>query len=236
MDTSCKVNEIKEENLEECSRELEFSAFYRWHHWVRVLSIVVLTVTGFYIAAPFVTPISSPEPTNFMQAYFRSWHEIFGFIMISMFIGKTYYFLFVKSNRMEIRSCKDICNLRNWVDQIGYYLLITKHPKLSGAYNVVQFLAYVAFYIMITGLIITGLVLYVHVYHQGLGGILYEPMRIIEVAMGGLANVREVHHLLMWGVIFFIVAHVYMAVFNAVYGKEGTLDSIFSGYKWHRKH
>ena len=122
------------------------------------------------------------------------------------------------------------------MQQIGYYLLVSKHPKLSGVYNPLQFIAYVAFYIMMFILIITGLVLYVHVYHNGLGGLMYDPMRSLEVMMGGLANVREIHHIAMWGVIIFVLAHVYMAVFNAVFGKEGAMDAIFSGMKWHKKH
>ncbi len=216
--------------------ELEFTPFYRWHHWIRVLTIIILTVSGFYLADPFVTPNVNADPTNFMNALFRSWHEIFGFVMLSMFIGKTYYFLFSAKDKVEINSLKDVFSLKNWVSQIGYYLFLTKHPKLSGAYNVVQFLAYVAFYLLTVGLILTGLILYVHNYHEGLGGLLYEPMKFLEVLLGGLSNVRELHHLMMWGVILFVVTHVYMAVFNAVYGKEGTIDSIFSGYRWMRKH
>jgi Ni/Fe-hydrogenase 1 B-type cytochrome subunit len=224
---------LNEHNIE---RKFEFSAFYRWHHWIRVFSIVILTITGFYIAEPFISPVPNSEPTNFTYAILRSWHEIFGFVMISMFIGKTYYFFFVKTNRHEMHSIKDIFSVKNWLDQIGYYLFLTKHPKLSGMYNVIQFMAYIGFYLMSIGLIITGLILYVHVYHNGLGGMLYSTMRYFEVMLGGLANVRELHHLLMWGIIFFVVAHIYMAVFNAVHGKEGTLDSIFSGYKWYKKH
>ncbi len=216
-------------------RELEFSTFYRLHHWVRVLSIIILTITGLYLADPFVIPSVSSEPTNFMNALFRSWHVIFGFVAISMFIGKTYYFLFVKSDRAEINSMRDLFSMKNWSKQIGYYMLVTKHPKLAGAYNVVQFMAYTAFYFVMIGLIVTGLILYVHVYHQGLGGMLYDTMMYFEVMLGGLATVRDLHHLLMWGVILFVVIHVYMAVFNAVYGKEGSIDSIISGYKWHDK-
>jgi len=233
METVSNTSDVGDNSIK---RVLEFSAFYRWHHWMRVLSIVVLTVTGFYIAEPFVTPAVSSQPDNFMQALFRSWHEIFGFVMISMFIGKTYYFLFVKSNRHEMYSIKDVLSPKKWLNQVGYYLFISKHPALSGAYNVVQFVAYVGFYFMMVGLILTGLILYVHTYHFGLGGMLYDSMRSLEVMMGGLASVRELHHLLMWGVIFFVIAHVYMAVFNAVHGKEGTIDSIVSGYKWQKKH
>lgn len=237
METTDKLEEHSSKKAgQEIEMELEFTSFYRWHHWIRVLSIIILIATGFYISVPFIIPAVNAQPTNFLNAEFRGLHEIFGFVMISMFIGKTYYFFFAVKDRMEIKSYKDVVSLKNWLSQIGYYLLLTKHPKLSGAYNVIQLLAYLVFYVAISGLIITGLILYVHSFHYGIGGILYESMRSLEVMFGGLAAVRELHHLLMWGVIFFIVGHVYMVVFNAVYGKEGTVDSIFSGYRWKRNH
>lgn len=220
----------------EIEEEMEFSSLYRWQHWLRVISIVALTITGFYITAPFMIPVSDPEPTNFMHAYYRSWHIIFGFVLISLIIFKSYLFLFVKKNQNERLAIQDLFRFKIWKQQIGYYLLICKHPKLSGVYNPVQFVAYIGFYLMMFVLIITGLVLYIHVYHQGLGALLYEPMRYFEVMMGGLANVREIHHIAMWGVIIFIAAHIYMAIFNAVFGKEGAMDAIFSGIKWHKKH
>ena len=217
-------------------REMEFTPAYRWQHWIRALSIVVLTVTGFYIADPFVAPIPNSEPTNFMQALFRSWHEIFGFVLIAVVVFKSYLFVFAKRYRDEVGSIKDFINPKTWIKQIGYYLLVSKHPHLKGTYNPLQFIAYLGFYILMFILILTGLILYVHVYHEGLGALLYEPMRSLEVMLGGLAWVRELHHIAMWGVIIFVVVHVYMAIFNAVFGKEGSMDAIFSGMKWHKKH
>jgi Ni/Fe-hydrogenase 1 B-type cytochrome subunit len=232
------VNENSSVVAKECEieREIEFSAGYRWQHWIRAISIVVLTITGFYIAVPFITPTPNPEPTNFMYALFRSWHIIFGFVMTWVIFYKSYLFLFGRKHKMERDAIKDIINPKIWMQQIGYYLFISKHPKLSGVYNPVQFMAYAGFYVMMFLLIITGFILYVHVYHDGLGGLLYDPMMSLEVMMGGLAMVREIHHITMWGVILFVLAHVYMAVFNAVYGKEGAMDAIFSGLKWHKKH
>ena len=232
------VNENGSVVAKECDieREMEFSAGYRWQHWIRAISIVALTITGFYIAVPFVTPTPNPEPTNFMYALFRSWHIIFGFIMTWVVLYKSYLFLFGQKHKMERDAVKDIINSKIWMQQIKYYLFISKHPKLSGVYNPVQFMAYAGFYVMMFLLIITGFILYVHVYHDGLGGFLYNPMMSLEVIMGGLAMVREIHHITMWGVILFVLAHVYMAVFNAVYGKEGAMDAIFSGLKWHKKH
>jgi Ni/Fe-hydrogenase 1 B-type cytochrome subunit len=88
---------------------------------------------------------------------------------------------------------------------------------------------------MIFGIIITGLILYIHTYHNGLGSFLHSPMRSLEVMMGGLVVVREVHHLLMWGIILFVTVHIYMAIYNAVFGKEGSMDAIFSGLKWKKE-
>lgn len=229
------MNSKTHENIE-VEQHMEFSPSYRWQHWIRAVSIVVLTVTGFYIAVPFLTPVVNAEPTNFMQALMRSWHLIFGFLLISAVLFKSYLFLFTRRCTIERAAIKDIFNPKVWIQQIGYYLLMTKHPKLSGVYNPVQFMAYAALYIMLFGLIITGLIMYVHDYHNGLGGFLYAPMKSIEVMMGGLALVRTIHHILTWGVMLFVLGHVYMAIFNAVFGKEGGMDAIFSGMKWNKKH
>ncbi|WP_455757253.1 Ni/Fe-hydrogenase, b-type cytochrome subunit [Sulfurimonas sp.] len=220
---------------EHIGRDLEYSAAYRWQHWIRAISIILLVATGFYLAVPAITPAATDEPTNFLYALFRSWHIIIGFVFISAILLKSYLFLFSKKHVNERAALKDLVNPIVWAKQIGFYLLICKHPKLSGVYNPMQFLAYVSFYIMAFGLIITGLILFTHVYHDGLGGFLYEPMRSLEVMLGGLAFVRELHHILMWGVILFVLIHIYIAVYNAVFIKEGTIDAIISGIKWHKR-
>jgi len=228
-----KTNEVVNCEIEQ---EMEFTSLYRWQHWIRALSIVILTVTGFYIAIPFVSPVPNSEPTNFMYALFRSWHEIFGFVLIAVVLFKSYLFVFSKRYRGEMSSIMDFFNPKVWIQQVGYYLLITKHPHLKGTYNPLQFVAYIGFYVLMAVLIITGLILYVHVYHEGLGASLYDTMRGFEVMLGGLAWVRELHHIAMWGVILFVSVHVYMAIYNAVFGKDGSMDAIFSGLKWHKKH
>jgi Ni/Fe-hydrogenase 1 B-type cytochrome subunit len=216
--------------------EVEFSVIFRLQHWIRALAITVLIATGFYLAYPMLSPAPTNEPTNFMYALFRSWHIIFGFVLISAFMLKTYIFFFGKTEAKERQSFRDLFSFNTWKYQIGYYSLLTKRPKLHGAYNPMQFAAYFLFYVLLSGLTVTGLILYVHVFHEGLGGFLYDPMRQIEVLLGGLAVVRELHHILMWGVILFVIAHLYLVTFNAIYIKEGAIDAIFSGLKWHKKH
>ena len=224
-------------NEEEFVRhEVEFSVIFRLQHWIRVLAITVLIISGFYLAYPMLSQVHTDEPTNFMYALFRSWHVIFGFVFISALIVKIYIFFFGKLEARERQSFRDVFSLNAWIRQIGYYLLLCKRPKLRGAYNPLQFVSYFVFYLLSIALIVTGLILYVHVYHEGLGGFLYEPMKAIEVMLGGLAVVRELHHILMWAVLLFIVVHLYFVIFNTMYMKEGAIDAIFSGLKWHKKH
>ena len=214
-------------------KHYEFSFWLRVTHWIRAFTIVVLTITGFYLAFPFIAPaLNGGEPVNFLNALFRAWHIIFGFLLICVTIGKLYLFIFDKQSKLERLSFWDFINPKIWIQQIGYYLLISKHPHGKGIYNPLQFIAYIGVYVSIFMICLTGMILYVHVYHEGLGGLLYDSMRAIEVMMGGLAWVRQLHHIFMWVFIIFLPVHIYLSIFNSVYGKSGAMDSIISGYRW----
>ncbi|MDY0238645.1 MAG: Ni/Fe-hydrogenase, b-type cytochrome subunit [Campylobacterales bacterium] len=210
----------------------QFSSGLRWTHWIRAIAIFALTATGFYLAYVFVAPGISDEPVLFLNAKMRMWHLVFGFLLIAATIFKIYLFIFDKTSRLERVSLIDFLNPKIWIAQIKYYLFIGKHPKLRGVYNPLQVVAYGSLYFLVILISITGLVLYVHSYHEGLGGFLYDYMRSIEVMMGGLASVREIHHIAMWGILIFVPVHIYMAIFNSIMGKEGSMDSIISGYKF----
>ena len=215
---------------------IEFSAGYRWQHWIRAISIFALIATGFYLANPFITYANvSPEPTRFLHAEIREWHIIFGFAMIGAVLYKTIYFFFFPEAKFERASIKDAFNIKMALEQIGYYLLISKHPHTKGIYNPLQFWAYTMLYVFFYGIIFTGLALYAEVYHNGLGGMLYPLAKSVESFFGGLAYVRLWHHIFMWAIIIVVFVHIYMAVYNAVFGKNGGMDAIFSGMKWEKE-
>ncbi|WP_428024911.1 Ni/Fe-hydrogenase, b-type cytochrome subunit [Arcobacter sp.] len=216
-------------------KKFEFSGVLRFNHWVRVATMLVLVVTGFYIAYPFLTPFVNDEPTNFMNALWRAWHIIFGFVLIGSTLVKIYLFIFDRHSKKERISFFDFLSLRIWIQQIKYYMLIGVHPEGRGIYNPLQFIAYFIIFINLFIISLTGLILYMHVYHEGLGGMLYEFLKPFEVLMGGLSSVREWHHITMWIFLLFIPIHIYMAVFNSIYGKSGAIEAIFSGYTWHNK-
>ena len=213
--------------------EFEFSAGLRWTHWLRAIAIFVLTVTGFYLTYVFVAPVASDEPLLFLNAKFRMWHEIAGFLLIAITLYKTYLFFVDGISKKERVSFLDFISPKVWFAQIKYYLFMGEHPHLRGVYNPLQFIAYIGLYTMVFVICLTGLILYVHCYQaSGLGMFLYDYMRPLEAMMGGLAMVREIHHIVMWGILIFLPVHIYMAIFNSIMGREGSMDAIISGYKF----
>ena len=209
-----------------------YSSSNRILHWMRAIVITGLIVTGFYIADPFLTPEGSTD--KLMYAEWTKWHLIFGFILIASGILRIYLFFFGKDSDGELRSLKDVFSLKSWLIQLKSYFFIGELKK-KGLYGPLQFFTYTVIMLLVVISAITGLILYVHVYHQGLGGLLYEPMRAIEAWMGGLTNVRYVHHIAVWGFLIFIPIHIYMVIWAAIRFKHAALDVMFTGYDYHLK-
>jgi len=209
-----------------------YSSTNRILHWIRVVVITGLTVTGFYIASPFHSHGSPHHPLVYGE--WVSWHIGFGFVLLTAGLLRIYLFFFGPDSTSELRSFKDEFSLNSWIIQLKSYFFIGELKK-KGMYGPLQFFFYMIIMLLVVVASVTGLVLYVHLYHQGLGGILYEPMRHVESWMGGLANVRLIHHITMWGFLIFIPVHVYMVIWSAIRFKHAAVDIMFTGYDYHLK-
>ena len=207
-----------------------YSSSNRILHWIRALVITGLIITGFYIADPFLASKGSTDKLLFAE--WAKWHYIFGFILVSAGMLRIYLFFFGKDSKGELRSLKDVFSIRSWIIQLKSYFFIGELRK-KGIYGPLQFLTYFAITVLVIVASVTGLILYVHVYHQGVGGWLYDPMRAIEAWMGGLATVRYIHHITMWGYLIFIPIHIYLVIWSAIRFKHGALDVMFTGYDYH---
>ncbi|GAA8195647.1 Ni/Fe-hydrogenase, b-type cytochrome subunit [Helicobacter pylori] len=208
----------------------EYSGFVRFFHWVRALSIFALIATGFYIAYPFLQPNSSfYKGVYLLQAYVRSFHVMFGFLLISALIFRTYLF-FTKESLMERRSFGQLLSPKAWIDQMKAYFLISGKTHTKGLYNPIQLVAYFTLVVLIVLMSLSGVVLYYNVYHAGLGAFLASAFKWFEVLCGGLANVRFIHHLATWGIILFVPVHVYMVFFHSIRYESSGADSMINGY------
>ena len=91
-------------------RQLIFTPAIRIFHWLRALSILVLVISGFYIAWPFLV---APASTDVLvQGWIRFAHIIFGFLLTSITLVRFYLFFFSR-NSIERRSFKDVLSVKS---------------------------------------------------------------------------------------------------------------------------
>jgi Ni/Fe-hydrogenase 1 B-type cytochrome subunit len=204
------------------------------NHWAMAIAVLVLIVTGFYIASPFT--IYSGETVNkFFMGNMHYVHILFGIILMFIFIWRLYLAFFSKFHA-------DWKDFFSWLDfdctwkQIKFYLLIEKEsPSHEDCiYGPMQALAYSGLFFFIFAIVITGLILMGAGYHAGFTAFFYKILKPVENMLGGLAIVRYVHHILTWLFILFIVVHVYMAFWYDAVLKEGTVSSMISGVLFER--
>lgn len=195
----------------------------RLTHWVTFSTLIVLTVTGSYIADPFLF-----SPGQDTMRLVRFVHIVAAYLFVASGILRTYWLFagnqfsrwsaFIPTNRRHLREL---------VRQTQWYLFLRKdlpgilgHNALaSGTYLIVFFLFFLQ---TITGFALVG----IHGTQPWatllgwLPGVLF-----------GEQGVRLIHHLLMWAIIAFAIHHVYSALLVDHVERNGLMSSIFSGSK-----
>lgn len=192
-------------------------------HWVTFGSILLLTVTGAYIADPFFLP-----QTESLMATVRFWHLIGAFAFVASGLVRAYW-LFAGNRFARWNAFVPVtrAQLRELVRQTGWYLFLRREvPRVLG-HNALAAGTYLVVFFLLGVQTLTGFAL--------IGAHGTEPWHAL---MGwlpdllGLQTVRLVHHLLMWAIVAFMVHHVYSALLVDHTERNGLMSSIFSGYKF----
>jgi Ni/Fe-hydrogenase 1 B-type cytochrome subunit len=213
----------------------EWSAAVRLNHWLTAVCIFFLIGTGLYIADPFT--ISKGETVGKMfMGDVRFWHILFGMSIGLLFVWRFYLSFFTTF----YPDWKDFLAWTDWKNlnrQVRFYLLLSKEPpEHNHLYDPLQALAYAAYLAMLFLLVLTGTIMMGAGYGTGITALVYKVVKPVENWMGGLAMVRWIHHILMWGVILFMAVHINMALLHDYLFKEGTVSSMISGTVFHRSH
>jgi len=211
----------------------EWSVAIRYNHWLMAVSIIVLIVTGYYIADPFTISGGETVDKNFMGDV-RFWHILFGILLSFLFLWRLYLAFFSRFHA-DGKDFLAWTNGKNGIRQVRFYLLISKEPpEHTHLYGPLQSLAYAGLLLMVLLMILTGLILMGAGYGAGLTAFVSMFVKPLGNWMGGLATVRWIHHILMWGIILFLPVHIYMAFWYDVIFKEGIVSSMISGRVFRR--
>jgi Ni/Fe-hydrogenase 1 B-type cytochrome subunit len=193
-------------------------------HWLIVASVIVLTVTGAYIADPFILP-----PGGSFMGSVRFFHMLFAFLFLACGVFRTYWLFagnrfaqwraFIPTNRYQLGEASR---------QLGWYLFLRRDaPRVLG-HNQLAAGSYLVVFVLFGLQTVTGLAL------VGVHGI--EPWASlfgwVPGVMWGEQGIRLIHHLLMWAILGFMVHHVYSALLVDHWERNGLMSSIFTGYKF----
>ena len=198
----------------------------RVSHWLIFLSVVVLSFTGYYIYNPFIVAGSS---TSFLMATIRFIHVVTGFVFISAFLLRIYWFF--KGNEWSNWRAFLPIHRRQWRGMggmVAYYSFLRKDLVHQVGHNALAAVTYLVMFTLMFIEIITGLTLYTQVR----GGWLLAPLfswlpRVIDIQ-----HIRLTHFCIMFTFFAFVIHHVYSAVLVSWEERNGLIESIFTGYKF----
>jgi Ni/Fe-hydrogenase 1 B-type cytochrome subunit len=199
----------------------------RLTHWLIVLSMIVLAITGIDIARPFLD--SGPGTGKFTTGWVKIVHY-YAAIVFSLAVGSRLVWMFLGPRRSGWRQFVPTSRrrLRGLVDTFLFYVAARRKPPFAVGHNPLAGLTYVAVFGLYLVMIATGFALYsVSAYTSYMS-----TWQFLLPLFDGPQGARWLHHVVMWLLIGFAVHHVFSAVLTSKVERNGTLDSIFSGYKF----
>jgi Ni/Fe-hydrogenase 1 B-type cytochrome subunit len=214
------------------TREERLVRVYVWEvpvrlsHWLFVLSIAVLSFTGYYMYDPFIIAWGNRA---FLMGRMRFIHEVAAWVFIAAVLLRFYWFL--KGNRWA--HWRSFVPLEKWWrkgfgTQLKYYIFVNRHPDSEVGHNPLAAATYMAIFGLMVVEIVTGLVLYNHILaSKALGFFVSWIPGIINIRY-----IREIHFFIMFAFFAFVIHHVYSAVLIGIEERSGLVGGIFSGYKF----
>ena len=186
--------------------EERHSIWIRLFHWINMIAITMLTLTGFYIHAPQAFRLFSSMDTA------RSIHFIMAYLLIFGVVGRLYYaFAMDDAKNIIFAPVEDTKKLPS---MIKYYLFMADDHPYYGKYNPGQKGMYTGVFVMAFIMILTGF-------------ILYKPLTFGFMAgwLGGFLVVRMIHYIITWIFVLCVMAHLYLDIAEGI----PVLKSMFTG-------
>src|SRR5210317_1208181 len=209
----------------------------RIFHWLNVLAIIVLTVTGFLIANPPAL-MSSQEATHMhFFGYIRFIHFVAAYVFFIVMIMRIYW-LFVGNRFSSWRAFWPFRKTfwRNFWHVMKIDILLQNEKvedvtKISIGHNSVAKVSYIAMFFIALVMVFTGFGLYADMSTWWLPKL----FDWVVPFFGGDYLVRTIHHVSMWLFIFFTIVHVYLVLYHDWLEGRGEVSSMFGGYKFVRE-
>jgi Ni/Fe-hydrogenase 1 B-type cytochrome subunit len=196
-------------------------------HWLNVACILVLSVTGYYIASPFILTHGAATD-QFLMGTVRFTHFVAAFVFTASVLFRLYWAF--AGNRyarwsqfLPVRRGRQRALLR----MVGFYTFLRRQPPAEIGHNPLAGVTYIGLYVLFALQIFTGFALYSQPYHGGFWPTVFGW----SITVFGAQPIRLVHDIVMWLIIAFTIHHVYSAVLIDIEERSGLVSSIVTGSK-----
>lgn len=203
-------------------------------HWVNVVAIVILVITGMYIADPYYS-----SGITHVMSFNRALHFYFAVVLDVTVLVTAYLYVFSREEREIELLAPSAANWRRLQEAVLNLATFDRRRRFDTSRpDPLNAWMFVLLHVFAVLQLFTGFQMYVQGLSSGMSAIgdwwpwlLHVMTDWTQLVFGGLGGVRLVHHATTYVIAVWVLLHVYYEVWRSVTWKEGDIGIIVAGYK-----
>ncbi len=211
-----------------------YDAPLRVWHWLNAILIFILILTGLYIAQPFgMDPGEAYD--SYLMGNIRFVHFSSGLMLAALFVWRIYGAIFGSVYAKQIFTLP-LLSKKFWIgliDEVQHYSFLKARPKRWLAHNPMAHFSMFMSILLIFVMIITGFGLYAE--GKGAGTLFYRFFGWITALTDNTFILHTIHHWVMWGIIIFVIIHIYAATRDEIMSGQTAYSAMVSGWRVFRQ-
>lgn len=206
----------------------------RIYHWINVLVLLVLVVTGFYIGNPLALLSGKEASEVYTMGWFRYLHFAAAYIFFFNFVFRIYWGFvgnkyanwkqFIPTSKTFWKELKTVLR----IDILQMKGEKGEREHLSIGHNALAGLTYFGTFLAFLLQCLTGFGLYASMASWWFPKL----FAWVPALLGGDILTRQVHHWTMWFFILFAAIHVYLVFYHDYVEGRGEISSMGGGWKF----
>jgi Ni/Fe-hydrogenase 1 B-type cytochrome subunit len=206
-----------------------YEAPVRIWHWINALAITVLALTGYFIGSPLPT-LPGEASANYLMGYIRFAHFAAGYVLAIGLMGRLYWAVVGNHHARELFTLPLLQRAywREVLRMVKWYAFVSPQPNRYVGHNPLARLSmFVGYFLLTLFMIGTGFAMYGEGTQAGSWA--DRLFGWVIPLFGQSQDVHTWHHLGMWGLIVFVIVHVYAAIREDIMGRQSIVSTMVSG-------
>jgi len=202
----------------------------RIFHWVNVLCIVVLIITGYIIGQPPAIQHGTEASFNYWFGINRFIHFLFAYIFFFNFLLRVYWaFAGNKYARWDVFIPYKKSQWKEIFEVLKVDILhIEKRSIESEGHNALASFTYLITFLAFLLQSLTGFGMYAAMSNSWFPKLFAWFIPLV----GGDMPARHIHHILMWVFIIFALIHIYLVFYHDYVERGSVPSSMIGGWKF----